>query len=484
MRSLFVGTVVLAFTAGAPVAWAASDTGPTVAEELLDIVRAAGIIDDAKYEELRERAQQEHKQRVEEAVREAVAVAEAAKPVPTSSEPEPAPTDWTATWNNGFKVERNDGAFKLSFGGRVQNDWALIDESNELEESIGGEGNGTEFRRAYLFFEGTVYDRLILKSQFDLASTGSGTVTFRDVYMGLKDLGPIGTAWVGHKKEPFSLEELTSDKYLTFLERGLPNVFAPSRNTGLMAANTAFDEKLLWGFGIFHDANGDGFGFDDNSAWNVTGRVAATPFYADDGARVVHLGVGFSHEFRGGDFAQSYQQRPESHLAAKFLDTEDIPTDDINLLGVEFATVMGPASFQAEYMHSWVEGRHSPDTDFWGAYAQASFFLTGEHRNYTLDQRTFGRVKPGKNFNPQRGDWGAWEIAARFSYLDLEDQVAEGGKMWDVTAALNWYLYPNARVMLNYIHSHVADRVVVGTPLLQGVDGDADILQARFQFDF
>lgn len=479
---IFLGAFAGVFGTAAPAARADSDVGPTVAEELLDIVRAAGIIDDAKYQELRERAQREQEQRVEAAVEQAVAVVDAAKTA-SISDPAPAPNDWTAKWNNGFKIERNDGAFQLSFGGRVQNDWALIDQSNPLEEGIGGEGNGTEFRRAYVFFQGTVYDRLILKSQFDFATTGSGTITIRDLYVGLKDLGPIGTVWVGHKKEPFSLEELTSNKYLTFMERGLPSVFAPSRNTGVMAANAAFDKKLLWSFGIFRDTNGAGFGFDDDSAWNVTGRVAATPVYADDGAKVVHVGVAYSHQFRGGDFTRRYRQRPESHLATRFLDTAAIPTDDIDLLGVEFATVMGAMSLQAEYVHSWVEGRQVPDTDFWGSYVQASYFLTGEHRRYARGKGIFGRVVPAKNFDPQQRGWGAWEIAARFSYLDLEDRFAEGGKMWDVTAALNWYPYPNARVMLNYIHSHVEDRVVVGSSL-SGVDGDADIVQARFQFDF
>jgi len=44
--------------------------------------------------------------------------------------------------------------------------------------------------------------------------------------------------------------------------------------------------------------------------------------------------------------------------------------------------------------------------------------------------------------------------------------------MSDVTLALNWYPYQNARVMLNYIHAH-----------LNG-EGDSDAGQIRFQVDF
>jgi phosphate-selective porin OprO/OprP len=57
----------------------------------------------------------------------------------------------------------------------------------------------------------------------------------------------------------------------------------------------------------------------------------------------------------------------------------------------------------------------------------------------------------------------------------------KGGKVWDVTAGLNWYLFPNARVMLNYIHSQVDDRL---TALDPDLDGSADIGQMRFQIDF
>jgi phosphate-selective porin OprO/OprP len=483
MKEIFVGILASAFWLAASTAWAASAAPPTVAEELLEIVRAAGIIDDAKYEELRERAKREADQRVEAAVEQAEIDRQAHASVPAPAA-EPEPTDWSIGWSNGFKVARNDGAFKLDFGGRIQNDWALIDLDNELDDHIGGEGNGTEFRRARLFFAGTVYERLNFRAQFDFANTGSGTVNVNDLYMALKDLGPVGTVRVGHTKESFSMESLGSSKYKVFMERGLPSVFYPARNTGFRANNNAFDKKLVWGLGIFRDTNDSGFSFSDNSDWNVTGRIAGAPVYEDNGAKVVHVGASYSHQFRGGDFMLRYRQRPESHLARRFLDTGDLPVNDIDLLGLEFATVLGPASLQGEYVRSWVNGRNTKDTDFWSTYVQASYFLTGEHRNYQLGDGFFGRVKPSKNFNPKRGHWGAWEVGARFSYLDLDDRFAEGGKMWDVTAALNWYLYPNARVMLNYIHSRVDDRTVIGNPTQRGVDGDADIVQARFQVDF
>jgi phosphate-selective porin OprO/OprP len=138
-----------------------------------------------------------------------------------------------------------------------------------------------------------------------------------------------------------------------------------------------------------------------------------------------------------------------------------------------------------------VQGDHGQgDVDFWGVYVEASWFLTGEHKNYELGKGRFGRVKPKANFDPADGGWGAWEIAARYSYLDLDDRNIEGGVLWDVTAGLNWYLYPNFRWMLNYVHGDVRQRgvyvfddddVLLGRV---GISGGADIIQTRFQVDF
>jgi phosphate-selective porin OprO/OprP len=88
----------------------------------------------------------------------------------------------------------------------------------------------------------------------------------------------------------------------------------------------------------------------------------------------------------------------------------------------------------------------------------------------------FRGVVPKHNFHPLRGEWGAWELAFRYSYLDLNDEDIRGGEERNLTLGLNWYLKPNIRFQLNYINAKVEDRA---DPQVE--DGRANIFQSRFQ---
>ncbi|MCG6895470.1 MAG: OprO/OprP family phosphate-selective porin [Desulfobacteraceae bacterium] len=91
----------------------------------------------------------------------------------------------------------------------------------------------------------------------------------------------------------------------------------------------------------------------------------------------------------------------------------------------------------------------------------------------------FTGITPTEDFKPFRGGWGAWELAARVSYLDLNDGPIGGGEEQNVTVALNGCLRTNVRVMLNYIHARIKNR---HDPIID--EGTANILQARFQIQF
>lgn len=382
-------------------------------------------------------------------------------------EPEKSPSDFRVFWKEGLNLATEDGNFKLKIGGRIQNDWLWISEDNDIKTNIGEQEDGTEFRRARMYISGLINGNVEFKAQYDFAG---GDADFKDVYIGLTDL-PFGKVRVGHFKEPFSLEELTSSKYLTFLERALPNAFAPSRNTGFMLhgnALAASDPRMTWAVGIFRDTPDDG-DIQDDGGYNVTTRLTWLPWYADSGASMLHVGAAYSHR-NPNDNTASFSERPEAHLTDRFVDTSDFDSDDVDLVGLEAAWVSGPLSVQGEYVFANADIASS--ADFHGYYAQISYFLTGEYRRYKPTEGAFSRVKPKVNYSYKEGGIGAWEVAFRYSGLDLSDSGIVGGQLHNMTAGLNWYLNPNTRVMWNYIHSDKEDI------------GNADMFMTRLQVDF
>lgn len=321
---------------------------------------------------------------------------------------------------------------------------------------------------ARIYLQGQLYNDVIFKTEFEFAGR---RITFKDVFIGMKNIPVVGTLLIGHQKEPFGLDQLTSSRFRSFMERAAPDLFTPSRNIGIAATNTLLNKRLRWAVGAFSDSTDGLANLGDPGRYNLTARISGAAVYADEGKRVLHLGLSASHKFHG---PFRFAQRPESHLAPALVNTGLLDLTSTDLLGLESALVLGPFSVQAESMLAWADPSQSRGTSLlWGAYVEASYYLTGESRNYRLAKGAFGRVRPLNNFQLGGRGWGAVQIAARFSHTDLNDGSIAGGRMQNYSAGVNWHLFPNMRFMLNYVHSNLMDG-----------RGHANIFQLRTQLDF
>jgi phosphate-selective porin OprO/OprP len=387
--------------------------------------------------------------------------------------------------------------FSVKFGGRIMADagWyadqnaASAAEYNNLQDYA-------EFRRIRIFAKGEGYGVYDYKFQLDWApglNEDSGTVELKDLYGGIHEIPYLGYVRVGHFKAPFSLEELTSSKYITFMERSLPNVFAPSRRAGVAAYNHTEDEKVTWAYGAFYygDLATAHENVDDRQGIRLAARGTWAPIYTADGRGLLHFGAGVSFADLPTETVR-FRTRPEIHETQDtngsqyFLSTNTIDARDYITYDLEMAMVYGPFSLQSELMYTNVDGiAGQNDLDFYGAYVYASYFLTGENRVYKRTAGTFDRVKPFTNFFMVRtcdgaiqSGWGAWELAARYSFLDFtNDTNARAGLLNDFTMGVNWYWNPNMRMMFNYIHAW-------SDIPAQAATCETDIVAARWQVDF
>ena len=161
----------------------------------------------------------------------------------------------------------------FQMGGQLQLDYLHFGQDSASMATVGDVPDTLDFRRARLTASGEAYDTIEYAIGFDFAN--AGRPSFLDVFVGVHDLPILGTVRMGHYFEPFSLERNTQNRYLTFMERSLPQAFAPGRNAGINAHNTyGPDENGTWSIGWFASSSDD---FGDQFADSGQALTGASP---------------------------------------------------------------------------------------------------------------------------------------------------------------------------------------------------------------
>jgi len=312
------------------------------------------------------------------------------------------------------------------FFGRVEADYASY--SGALKDE-----SGSELRRLRLGLAGKVkiWDKWSYKLELDLTDTSS---SLSDFYLSHHTPNG-GTLTIGNQRVAQTLSGMTSSVSISFMERPLPvAAFGLSRRLGF-----GFDKR--WSRGGIHFT---GFGKDPNT--NVGRRGYGARFFINPtrtNLNILHLGGSVTQVEMDGETARIWA-RPESHVTdIRLVDTGEF-TDikDQRVWGIELAGARKAASFRGEfYRAEWHRGTE-PRVTFHGYYVQLGLFLTGESFHY----------RAGKFIRPQvLHDSGAWEVALRYSNVDLNDGSISGGEENNITLGVNWYSKYQWRIMANLI---------------------------------
>jgi phosphate-selective porin OprO/OprP len=432
-------------------------------------------------------------------------------PMPGAAPSAPPATDPTLSslWRDGLRFESKDKDFSIFVGGRVHFDVVDYLATDRMRRAVPGNvplEDGVTFRRVRFATGGTAYRNFEYLAEIDFfngfvtsiaENRLSNVVAPTDLWVMFKDLPYVGNLRIGNQKPLYSFEHLTSSRFLNFVERSLGfDAFAENFNNGFAPGVAVFnnyaDRRGLWGVGLFKTTRSV-FGWNvGRHELEVNGRLTYLPVYEEEGKYLVHVGLGGAHrELDDGQFrsrARFDARNSPSAFAPLVADTGLVNGDSQQLLIPEFVVVAGPLSFQAEYYASWVNGVAPPGVPFaprgtaylQSAYAEVHWFLTGEHRDYNRNTGAFWRVVPKRPFAWNKCGFtgpGAWQLTARYSYLDLTDGFVNGGRVHDMTLGVNWFWNPNMKIQFNYF---LADRDVANPAGNGVVHGFA----ARTAFDF
>jgi len=415
--------------------------------------------------------------------------------------------------NKGLQAESADKNFKFKLGGRIQTDANYSSNENYVKDygnaatavkaPYGNEANdGTEVRRARMEFMGTFYKDYNFKTSVDFADNA---VSVKDLFVEYTGLNYMAIT-LGQQKQNFSQELLESSNDLMFTERSLMNVlnaplvdraiginFQSTAKTGYTAALGVFGNSITPARTTDHTiadtgASATTLNRDDykknpevadaaDEGWSVSGRTTYAPI--EEKTKVVHLGIAGNYrqaDANGdvGTASKSLKFEYETDHMSNLMLVENyvFDVDSMSSLGLENSYLYGPFSVNAEYTHLWIDrsqkGRAlggingekasgASDLSMQAWYVDAAWTMTGESRKYKMGK--FYQVEPTKKFSLKNGGWGAFELATRYSAVDMDSEerstgyAGKGGKVSNVTVGLNWYLNSNIRFMADYVRA-------------------------------
>lgn len=409
--------------------------------------------------------------------------------------------------------EKKDAAAKkptFEIGGRIHLDyWNFLENSDGVnyfehpDPEDAAYGTDPEdrfsFRRIRLEMEGDVPDRMFWRIQLDFNEPSEPQM--KDVYLGWY-LPRNHKLLVGNSKRPLGLDAWESSRFTVFMERPLVvDAFNPdARRMGVRMEGYRDDLSASWQYGFFSLADVQEIGEvkGDSFQPSLYGRLALTPWYDEtsDGRGYWHFGLAGSVARPDGDVgdadsndnAARFRSRPQARSDGRWIDTRPIEgAEYFEQMGLESVLNIGAMQFAGEYLTTWVQREQGSDLFFHGWYVQAAYFLTGEHMPWDRETGQLDRIHPHENFfliercRGGRGTgWGAWQVAARYDFIDLTDAGIQGGVQRDMTLGLNWWWNPNARVQFNVTRGLIDQHWRSG-----GYDsGDFWLAGTRFAVDF
>lgn len=340
----------------------------------------------------------------------------------------------------------------VNFGGRADLDIARYFEDITPLRSDG------ELRRLRLDAMGSITDSV---SFYALADFSDGSYTAQDAWLRYR-FTDRNELYLGRVEVPFSMQRVSNSQYQPFMERALPAALSPHYGTGVVYLHKG--EEWTWRVGMFGEDRLDFGGSKESGdllAVRLGKRIRA-------GQSRIWLGASAMKQDSLG--TERVRSRPESNVTDEYLvNTQRIPgMDETRKLGLEGMWKRDRWVLEGEWIQYTGKRANKGGLSFSGGYVAASRMFNGRRRF---------NFRKGEWMSPDIDEGGAWEIASRVSWLDLQDAEVSGGKEVNFTLGINYYFNRLNRVMFNWIQ-------VRAEPNSRGMDESPSIVQLRLQLGF
>lgn len=396
----------------------------------------------------------------------------------------------------GFTFSSDDGNFKGSINGRMLAHFRYVaDRPDEDAAPLRTVPNSFFIRQARLEANLTWYKEFTGKVQYDIATgtynqtTGavsSVTGTLRDAFVAWHRWKELSVR-VGQFFEPLSQEDVSSTRFLDFIERSVMNRLLPGREIGMAVYGSLFEDKLAYEVMV---CNGNALLNDQGRSVNDGNdeKELAARFYVFP---VEGLRLGAAASFgEADDLGAAGFDLVTTELSVMWLDGQAGPLFDGSrrryVINASYA--VGPVSFRGELFFREDELQDpNPESalESMGYYLYATWLLTGEKKTPET------RVVPDRPFT--EGGPGAVELAVRFAHVEIDNAEDAGllpaplstsgsaDEVDVITVGINWWPVKYVRVSLNFVREMYSEDVAFENGRQE--DALSGVL-ARFQIDF
>ena len=366
--------------------------------------------------------------------------------------------------DKGFSLKSADGNFEFKLRGLLQADNRTFF-GDDRTAGVSGTSLDDEFllRRVRPTFEGTVFGKYDFRFTPDLAPEAANV---QDAYINAR-FTPWFKVQAGKFKVPYSLERLQSGSDLRFVERSyVANALLPNRDIGVQLHGDVLDGKLSYAAGVFDgvaDGGSNATNRDNGAASKdkeYVARIFAQPFKDQDN---VLAGLGFglaagTSDYKNDGFLNPSYRSP-GQLTFFSYDTAVVGDGRQTRISPQFNYYYGPFGLLGEYArvkHDIARGGNEDTLEHDGWQLASTYVLTGE-------DNSFKGINPKRPFDIDKGQWGAWEVALRYSELNIDDgafddvagirfananSTTESASSW--AAGLNWYLNKYVKLQTTY----------------------------------